>query len=116
LSIVVQSSTYLPAYLEERCLNWLGAFREELNVMTNDRIIMEATAVVAQLTERNIRFRDEVCWMIFRSDFTVSRHRNFRTSHYLLSSLYVNRSALRGVKFYQRKAVVICPHLTDWIV
>ena len=76
----MQSSTYLPAYLEELCLNWLGAFREELNVMTNDRIIMEATAVVAQLTERNIRFRDEVCWMIFRSDFAVSRYPNVSLS------------------------------------
>jgi len=60
LSIIVQSSTYLPSYLEERCLHWLQGFREELNDMTDERIKMEASAVVAQLTERNIRFSDEV--------------------------------------------------------
>lgn len=61
LSIVIQSSTSLPAQLEERCLHWLAMFREELAAMSPDRMKMEATAVVAQLTERNIRFRDEVC-------------------------------------------------------
>jgi secreted Zn-dependent insulinase-like peptidase len=60
LSIVIQSSSYLPSYLEERCFNWLGVFKEEIKAMLDERIKMEASAVVAQLTERNIRFSDEV--------------------------------------------------------
>ena len=64
----MQSSTFLPAYLEERCQNWLETFREDLSLMSAESMKMEATAVVAQLTERNIRFRDEVSLLIFEAE------------------------------------------------
>lgn len=59
-SIVVQSSTFLPHELEKRCEAWLVSFRQELELMSAEEIAQEAAAVVAQLMERNMRFRDEV--------------------------------------------------------
>ena len=60
LGVLVQSSTTLPAELEKRCEAWLEMFREELEQMPAERIALEAAGVVAQLLERNMRFRDEV--------------------------------------------------------
>ena len=60
LSVVVQSSTTLPAELEKRCEAWLVSFRKELESLSAEEISQEAAAVVAQLTERNMRFGDEV--------------------------------------------------------
>lgn len=59
-SIVVQSSTFLPQDLEKRCEAWLVSFRQELEAMSAEELAQEAAAVVAQLMERNMRFRDEV--------------------------------------------------------
>jgi hypothetical protein len=59
-SLVVQSSTTLPQELEKRCEAWLVGFREELESMPAEEMAEEAAAVVAQLLERNARFRDEV--------------------------------------------------------
>jgi len=59
-SIVVQSSTTLPHELEDRVEAWLLSFREELQQMPSEDIAQEAGAVVAQLLERNMRFKDEV--------------------------------------------------------
>eukprot|EP00559_Dactyliosolen_fragilissimus_P007895 CAMPEP_0184864396 /NCGR_PEP_ID=MMETSP0580-20130426/14781_1 /TAXON_ID=1118495 /ORGANISM="Dactyliosolen fragilissimus" /LENGTH=1210 /DNA_ID=CAMNT_0027363151 /DNA_START=55 /DNA_END=3687 /DNA_ORIENTATION=+ len=59
-TIVVQSSTTMPDALEDRCEAWLKQFREELVDFPPERFAMEATAVVAQLLERNIGFKDEV--------------------------------------------------------
>ncbi len=58
--VLVQSSSTKPATLEERIENWLVLFREELGAMPAEDIAKEATAVVAQLLERNMRFSDEV--------------------------------------------------------
>ena len=58
--MVVQSSTTLPHELEKRCEAWLISFREELASSSAEAIAQEAGAVIAQLMERNMRFRDEV--------------------------------------------------------
>jgi insulysin len=59
-AVLVQSSSTLPAALEERCEAWLTQFRQELEEMPEERITMEASAVVAQLLERDQKLGDEV--------------------------------------------------------
>lgn len=59
-AVLVQSSSTLPAKLEERCEAWLTQFRQELEDMPEERIAMEAAAVVAQLLERDQKLGDEV--------------------------------------------------------
>jgi len=59
-AVIVQSSSTVPPIIEERIEKWLVKFREELDVMSSESMAMEATAVVAQLLERDMRFRDEV--------------------------------------------------------
>lgn len=60
LGVVVQSSTTLPLDLERRCEAWIVQFRKELEEMSEDRIAMEASAVVAQILERDTKLSDEV--------------------------------------------------------
>jgi insulysin len=60
MSIVVQSSVALPEVLEERCEAWLAVFRQELNDMTPEEIVQEASAVVAQLLEKDTKMSQEV--------------------------------------------------------
>jgi len=60
LSVVVQSSSTLPATLEERCEAWLESFHKELIEMPEDQIAMEAAGVVAQLLERDTNLSDQV--------------------------------------------------------
>lgn len=60
LSVMVQSSTTLPADLEERCEAWVSQFREELETMKPGDLANEALAIIASLLERNMKFSDEV--------------------------------------------------------
>jgi insulysin len=60
LSVMVQSSTTLPADLEERCEAWVTQFREELESMKAGDLANEALAIIASLLERNMKFSDEV--------------------------------------------------------
>ena len=60
LAVVVQSSSTKPDVLEERIESWLVAFREEIVQMPEENIEMEATAVVSQLLERDMKLSDEI--------------------------------------------------------
>lgn len=60
LSAVVQSSVAEPAKLEERIEAWLVQYRAELEAMDAEDIAMEASAVVAQLMERDTKLSQEV--------------------------------------------------------
>ncbi len=60
LSVVVQSSVALPEHLEERTEEWLKLFHKELKEMTPEQIASEASAVVAQLLERDTKLSQEV--------------------------------------------------------
>lgn len=60
LSIVVQSSIAVPEQLEERTEEWLKLFYQELQEMTPEHIADEASAVVAQLLERDTKLSQEV--------------------------------------------------------
>jgi insulysin len=60
LSVMVQSSTTLPADLEARCEAWVTQFREELEQMKAGDLANEALAIIASLLERNMKFSDEV--------------------------------------------------------
>ena len=59
-SVIVQSSSTLPDVLEERCEAWLKQFRRELTEISEERVAMEATAIVSQLLERDQKLGDEV--------------------------------------------------------
>jgi len=61
-AVIVQSSSTLPAAVEDSIEGWLKCFREELEVMSAEAMAIEASAVVAQLLERNMRFQDEVAF------------------------------------------------------
>lgn len=60
MSVVVQSSVALPDVLEERCEAWLETFRQELEAMSPTSIAKEASAVVAQLLEKETKLAQEV--------------------------------------------------------
>eukprot|EP00521_Asterionellopsis_glacialis_P009710 CAMPEP_0195288988 /NCGR_PEP_ID=MMETSP0707-20130614/5445_1 /TAXON_ID=33640 /ORGANISM="Asterionellopsis glacialis, Strain CCMP134" /LENGTH=1193 /DNA_ID=CAMNT_0040348939 /DNA_START=96 /DNA_END=3677 /DNA_ORIENTATION=+ len=60
LSVVVQSSVALPETLEQRCEAWLELFRQELEEMDPNDLVMEANAVVAQLLERETKLAQEI--------------------------------------------------------
>jgi len=60
LAIVVQSSSTLPQELENRCEAWLATYRTELHEMSEERLAMEAGAVVAQLLEKDNSLSEEV--------------------------------------------------------
>lgn len=60
MSIVVQSSVALPEILEERCEAWLELYRKELEEMDPEDVAREASAVVAQLLERDTKMSQEV--------------------------------------------------------
>lgn len=63
MSIVVQSSKALPSALEERCEAWLETFRQELQDMPAADMAEEASAVVAQLLEKETKLSQEVSRM-----------------------------------------------------
>lgn len=60
LTVVVQSSSKGPKYLEERIEAWFRTFRQELQEMESDVMAMEARAVVMQLLEDNTKLSQEV--------------------------------------------------------
>jgi insulysin len=60
MSVVIQSSKALPSVLEERCEAWLEAFRQELEEMPAEEVAQEASAVVAQLLEKETKMSQEV--------------------------------------------------------
>jgi hypothetical protein len=63
MSVLVQSSVALPGVLEDRIEKWLEQFRQELEAMTPESIATEASAVVAQLLERETKLSHEVTRM-----------------------------------------------------
>uniref|UniRef100_A0A7S4HIU6 Insulin-degrading enzyme n=1 Tax=Odontella aurita TaxID=265563 RepID=A0A7S4HIU6_9STRA len=77
-AVVIQSSSTLPGVLEERIEAWLESFREELVNMPEERVAMEAAAVVAQLLERDMKLSDEVssAWGEIVSTETLSAKKN----------------------------------------
>merc|ERR1712194_510747 len=94
LSVVVQSSSTLPDVLEERVENWLIKFRKELEEMTEERLEREANAVVAQLTERDVRLSEEIgrAWGEITSTSTLLKklkEPEFDRIEYLISELEV---------------------------
>ena len=60
LTVVVQSSSKSPKYLEERIEAWLKTFRQELEEMTPEALAMEARSVVVQLREEDTKLSQEV--------------------------------------------------------
>jgi insulysin len=60
LTIVVQSSSQTPKYLESRIEEWIKIFRKELEEMTPEAMAMEARAVVVQLVEEDTKLSQEV--------------------------------------------------------
>ena len=60
LSVLVQGNAALPEKLEERIEAWLESFRRELEEMSPDSIATEASAVVAQLKEKETKLAQEV--------------------------------------------------------
>jgi hypothetical protein len=60
LTVVVQSSSKSPKYLEERIEAWLKTFREELEEKSPDTFATEARGVVVQLMEEDTTLSAEV--------------------------------------------------------
>mmetsp|Transcript_4301 Transcript_4301/g.9388 ORF Transcript_4301/g.9388 Transcript_4301/m.9388 type:complete len:508 (+) Transcript_4301:2-1525(+) len=60
LTVVVQSSSKSPKYLEERIEAWLRTFRKELKDKSPDTFATEARGVVVQLMEENTKLASEV--------------------------------------------------------
>jgi len=60
LTVVVQSSTKSPKYLEERIEAWLETFQKELEEKSPETFATEARGVVVQLLEENTKLSSEV--------------------------------------------------------
>lgn len=60
LTVVVQSSSKSPKYLEERIEAWLKTFRQELEDKTPEDFAKEARGVVVQLKEEDTKLSSEV--------------------------------------------------------
>jgi insulysin len=60
MSVVVQSSVALPEVLEDRIEAWLEVYRQELEEMSPESIAREASAVAAQLLEKDTKLSQEV--------------------------------------------------------
>lgn len=58
--VIVQSSSTSPPDIEERCMRWVEQFRQELEEMSPERIAMEASAVKANLLEKDIKLSEEI--------------------------------------------------------
>lgn len=79
LTIVVQSSSKSPKYLEERIETWLKAFRQELEDMTPDNLAMEARAIVVQLLEEDTKLSQEVASAWNEISATETNHERMMT-------------------------------------
>ena len=60
MTVVVQSSSQSPKYLESRIEEWIKTFRKELEEMTPETMAMEARSVVVQLVEEDTKLSQEV--------------------------------------------------------
>ncbi|GMH94643.1 hypothetical protein TrST_g5784 [Triparma strigata] len=60
LGVTVQSQEKTPPELQERIEKWLSLFRQELEEMDEDRVKAEGAAVVAQLTEKDMKLSHSV--------------------------------------------------------
>lgn len=60
LTVLVQGSSNSPLVLEERIEAWLKTFRQELEELTPERIILEARGLVAQFLEDDTKLSQEV--------------------------------------------------------
>ncbi|KAL3925063.1 MAG: hypothetical protein SGILL_000654 [Bacillariaceae sp.] len=60
LTVVVQSSSQSPKYLESRIEEWMKTFRQELEEMAPEAMAMEARSVVVQLVEDDTSLSQEV--------------------------------------------------------
>lgn len=60
LTVVVQSSSKSPKYLEERIEAWLETFREELKDKSPETFATEARGVIVQLLEEDTKLSSEV--------------------------------------------------------
>ncbi len=77
--VLVQSSNTLPPKLEERCLKWVDQFREELEEMSDERFVMEAAAVKANLLEKDIKLSEEISSVWGEILSTVPHSEHFKT-------------------------------------
>ena len=57
--VLVQSSNTLPPALEERCLRWVGQFRQELEEFSEEYFAMEAAARRSSLLKKDIKLSEE---------------------------------------------------------
>ncbi|GMH74369.1 hypothetical protein TL16_g06445 [Triparma laevis f. inornata] len=60
LGITIQSQEKSPPELQERIEDWLRLFRKELEEISEDRVKAEGAAVVAQLTEKDMKLSHSV--------------------------------------------------------
>ena len=58
--VIVQSSSTTPPAIEESCLNWVEQFRQELEDMSEERLLMETNAFRATLLEKDIKLSEEI--------------------------------------------------------
>jgi insulysin len=74
--VLVQSSSTLPPAIEESCLKWVEQFRRELEKMPDERFVMEANAVKANLLEKDIKLSEEISsiWSEILSTIPHSEH------------------------------------------
>lgn len=79
LTVVVQSSSKTPDYLEERIESWLKVFRQELEDMDADTMAMEARAVVMQLLEDDTKLSQEVGTWWSEIVATETKHESMQT-------------------------------------
>lgn len=74
--VVVQSSSTLPPAIEDSCLKWIEQFRQELEEMSDERLLMETNAVRASLLEKDIKLSEEISavWNEILSTMPHSHH------------------------------------------
>jgi secreted Zn-dependent insulinase-like peptidase len=58
--VLVQSSSTLPPAIEDSCLKWVEQFRQELEDMSEERLLMETNAVRASLLEKDVKLSEEI--------------------------------------------------------
>jgi insulysin len=79
LTVVVQSSSKSPKYLEERIEGWLKTFRQELEDLTPEAFAMEARSVVVQLREEDTKLSQEVSTWWGEIVATETNHERMKT-------------------------------------
>merc|ERR1719253_861384 len=79
LTVVVQSSSKSPKYLEERIEAWVKTFRQELEEKSPDDFATEARGVVVQLLEEDTKMSSEVGTWWNEIAATETKHESMRT-------------------------------------